>query len=179
MCVVVLSSAAKLCCGTAACRGISVSDHDDSGSAVPDVCAHHVRELGIPGVQDDLEAEKIAAAERARRAEASSRALREQQAQAGAALASVQKHMQDMPSKSAVDPRKTEEELTRLCKQVRSKRMCFSLLEHFATCLEGSMLILVLHRKPSGTQLLFASWCTSSTLCTMFDYLLCVTGGAP
>lgn len=74
-------------------------------------------------MQDGLEAEKTAAAERARRAEASSRALHEQQAQAGKALASLRKDMQDMPSNFAVDPKKIEEELTRLRRQVRSKRM--------------------------------------------------------
>ena len=41
--------------------------------------------------------------------------------QAGKALASMRKQVEDMPSKPAVDP-KTEEELTRLRKQVRSNK---------------------------------------------------------
>ena len=76
-------------------------------------------------MQDRLEAEKAAAAERARKVEASSKALHEQQAQTGRALASVQKQIEDMPSKPAVDP-KIEEELTRLRKQVRSSKICLS-----------------------------------------------------
>ena len=71
-------------------------------------------------MQDRLEAEKSAAAERARNAEASSKALHEQQAQTGKALESVRRQMGEVSSKAAVDPR-MKGELARLRKQVKSE----------------------------------------------------------
>lgn len=75
-----------------------------------------VIQLDIIIMQDRLEVEKTAAADRARNAEASSEALCEQ---TGKALESVQKQMGDMARKSAMDPQ-IKEELTRLQKQVNN-----------------------------------------------------------
>ena len=68
-------------------------------------------------MQERLEAEKTGAVERARKAEASSKALQEQQAQTSKALTSVRKEMGEMSSKSAAAP-KIEEELQSLRKKV-------------------------------------------------------------
>ena len=68
-------------------------------------------------MQDRLESEKAVAAERAKKADASSRGLQEQQAQTAHALSSVQEQMSKVASRSASDPR-FEAELASLRKQV-------------------------------------------------------------
>jgi len=69
-------------------------------------------------MQERLDAEKTGAAERARKTEASSKALQEQQAHTSKALSSVRKEMEEMSSKSAAAP-KIDRELQSLRKKVR------------------------------------------------------------